>query len=209
MVISVYSAVERKYILFIVVMILLYSIKFQNFLIMLPMIFYSIFNIRYKGISFKTAFVMIMIISFVIIVSYPISIPLINNYRMAMYIEDGGNATDNINMISGISDFMITGLSSGFYFLLKPFPWESSSFLQLFQSLENIFIFVFMVKVTKKAFKYDPKQVIFWVLFLILSMSIYGLVVFNFGTSARYRYPFIVIYIIFINYTCKKVSYEK
>ncbi|MCD9557573.1 hypothetical protein GRJ22_14200 [Photobacterium carnosum] len=209
MIVGAYSAVERKYVLFIVVMILLYSIKFQNFLIMLPMVFYSIFNIRYKGISFKVAFVIVIIIYSVLIISYPISVPLINKYRMAMYIEDGGSATDNIKMISGIYDFIITGFSSGFYFLLKPFPWESNSFLQIFQSIENIVIVIFMIKITITSFKYDPKQVIFWVFFLMLSMSIYGLVVFNFGTAARYRYPFIVIYAIFLEYTCKKVRHEK
>lgn len=209
MVVGVYSAVEKKYLLFSIVMMLLYLIKFQNFLIMLPVILYPIFNIRNKGISIKGALSIVLISYLVLIISYPITIPLINHYRLAMYIEDGGCVTDKIKMIGSISELIFIGLTSGLYFLIKPYPWESQSFLQIFQSVENICVFLFAFVSTLKLLKIDSKQVIFWVLFLLLAMSIYGLVVFNFGTAARYRYPFIVVYIIFMDYTCRMREYER
>ena len=42
----------------------------------------------------------------------------------------------------------------------------------------------------------------FWVLFLAASMTIYGLVVANYGTAVRYRYPFIVVYVLFVCADC-------
>jgi hypothetical protein len=86
--------------------------------------------------------------------------------------------------------------------LLKPFPWEATNAVQLIQSIENIFIVVLIVWVLKKKVLtlIIKRKLVFLNLLLILSMTIYGLVTFNFGTAARFRFPFIVVYLVYYLY---------
>ena len=46
----------------------------------------------------------------------------------------------------------------------------------------------------------DKKIALKWLVYLIAAFSIYGLVVFNFGTAVRYKFPFILIVIIGMAY---------
>ena len=93
-------------------------------------------------------------------------------------------------------------LKSFVHMLLKPFPWEATNAVQLIQSIENIFIVVLIVWVLKKKVLtlIIKRKLVFLNLLLILSMTIYGLVTFNFGTAARFRFPFIVVYLVFYFY---------
>ena len=118
-----------------------------------------------------------------------------------MFIEDGG-ARDNINLINGVGDFIIQGLTSGIYFLSKPFIWEAQGLLPLIQSFENVIILFILYLITRQAWKKSLDKLAFWLLFLAFSMSIYGLVVFNYGTAVRYRYPFVMIYVLFVCADC-------
>jgi hypothetical protein len=104
-------------------------------------------------------------------------------------------------------------LKSFFYMLLKPFPWEATNLVQLIQSVENIFILALLVWVLRKKVLTHiiRRKLIFLNILLILSMTIYGLVTFNFGTAARFRFPFIVVYLIFYFYLLridKIISHE-
>ncbi|WP_288776244.1 hypothetical protein, partial [uncultured Psychrobacter sp.] len=181
----------------------LYMFKFQNFFILIPIILiYFLFKVSKNGMSPIKAFLILLISSISIIIAAPQTIPLINYFRGAMYVEDGGDPKD-IELISGIGDLIQEGITSGLYFLLKPFLWESSSLFVLIQSLENLGILLITFLITKRAFTTKPDKLIFWLLFLIFSMSVYGLVVFNYGTAARYRYPFIMIYILFVCADCE------
>jgi len=84
--------------------------------------------------------------------------------------------------------------------MLKPFPWEASSFLQLIQSLENILIAIFLIFIYFKAYRIDHSIAMKWAIFLFFSFSIYGLVVYNFGTAARYKFPFYIIIVVGLAY---------
>ena len=196
-----FFAITRGYLLYSLILATpLFFIKFQNYFIQIIFIItYYLFAVRKNGISAKNSILVFAGLWLALIAIAPIAIPEINHYRAAMYVEDGGDAND-IKLISGISDFIITGLISGFYFLVKPLPWEARNILQLIQSLENIFVLWFATWVTIKCLKHDKKRALFWILFLLASSLIYGLVVFNYGTAARYRFPFFVIYILFITY---------
>jgi hypothetical protein len=93
-------------------------------------------------------------------------------------------------------------LKSFVYMILKPFPWEVTNLVQLIQSVENIFIIALIVWIVKKKI-FMPiikGKLLFLNILLVLSMTIYGLVTFNFGTAARFRFPFIVIYLVFYLY---------
>jgi len=180
----------------------IYLIKFQNFYILGPIVLlYFIFNVAKKGMGLTKALTIGVISLAGLLISAPIAIPLVNKFRVAMFIEDGGSQGD-ISLISGIGEFITKGLTSGIYFLFKPFIWEASNALQLIQSLENTLILIVLFLITRQAWKNRPDKLAFWLLFLAFSMSIYGLVVFNYGTAVRYRYPFVVIYVLFVCADC-------
>ena len=180
----------------------IYMIKFQNFFILGPIVLmYFLLNVSKKGMGLTKALVIGVISLTGLLISAPIAIPLVNKFRAAMFVEDGGNRND-INLISGAGEFVIEGLTSGVYFLSKPFIWEATGFLPLIQSFENSILLVILFLITRQAWKKSPDKLAFWLLFLAFSMSIYGLVVFNYGTAVRYRYPFIMIYVLFVCADC-------
>lgn len=180
----------------------LYMIKFQNFFILAPIILlYFLFNVSEKGMKLGKAFNIGLVSLIGLLASAPIALPIINTFRVAMFIEDGGER-ENVQLINGVLDFIIQGLSSGIYFLSKPFIWEAQGLLPLIQSFENTVILIFLFMITKQAWKNSPDRLAFWLLYLALSMSVYGLVVFNYGTAVRYRYPLVMIYVLFVCADC-------
>jgi hypothetical protein len=180
----------------------LYLIKFQNFYIIGPVVLlYFIFNVAKKGMGMGKAFSIGIIGLITLLISAPVAIPIVNKFRVAMFVEDGGDPED-IELIAGAGDFVFQGLTSGFYFLSKPLPWEAASALQLIQSVENVFVLAILFLVTRQAWKKRPDKLAFWLLFMALGMSVYGLVVANYGTAVRYRYAFVVIYILFACADC-------
>lgn len=202
MTLTVVYARESKLFKSIVFLVPIYLIKFQNFFILGPIVLlYFIFNVAKKGMGLTKA-LMIGAISLVgLLLSAPIAIPLVNKFRVALFVEDGGNK-DDISLINGASDFVFQGLTSALYFLAKPLPWEAGGALQLVQSVENLAVLFVLFLITRQAWKLRPDKLAFWLLFLAFSMSIYGLVVFNYGTAVRYRYPFVIIYVIFVCADC-------
>lgn len=180
----------------------IYLIKFQNFYIVGPIVLlYFIFNVANKGMGLTKALIIGVISLVALLLSAPIAIPIVNKFRVAMFVEDGGDR-DDISLITGAGDFVYQGLTSGFYFLSKPLPWEASSALQLVQSLENLMVLGILFLITRQAWKKRPDKLAFWLLFMALAMSVYGLVVANYGTAVRYRYPFVVIYVLFVCADC-------
>ena len=89
--------------------------------------------------------------------------------------------------------------------LLKPLIWEVVNPFQLIQSLENIVIFGMIIWINfKKIVNHQIKQkILFLNCLLFVSTAINGLVVFNFGSAVRYKFPFIVIYFIYFFYLLK------
>lgn len=202
MLLAAYFAIKRNILLVLFWLLPLVFLKFQNFFIMLPLLFFALFNIGSKGMSPKRGFIILALGGIALILSFPVAKPLINLYRMAMYREDGGQNLSEVPVIETIGDFLALGLTSGLYFFIKPLPWESTKALQLIQSFENLMIMAIVIKLTIKAWYLNVRKLIFWLVLFIGSLSIYGLVVFNYGTAARYRFPFILIYVIFVCYTC-------
>lgn len=202
MILAVVYARESKAFKSILCMVPIYFIKFQNFYIVGPVVLlYFLFNVAKKGMGLTKALIIGVIGLVSLLASAPIALPLVNRFRVAMFVEDGGDP-NNIKLISGAGDFVIQGLTSGFYFLSKPLPWEASSALQLIQSFENLAVLAILFLITRQAWRKSPDKLAFWLLFLALSMSVYGLVVANYGTAVRYRYAFVVMYVLFVCADC-------
>ena len=126
-------------------------------------------------------------------------IEILDYSRFNMFIEDGGYSGSYVHMKT-IEDFIIIALQSAPYFLMKPLPWEADSLLQFVQSFENIFIFIFLGYMFFRTSRFDNQIALKWFVYLIVALSIYGLVVFNFGTAVRYKFPFIVIVMVGMAY---------
>ncbi|WP_227687999.1 hypothetical protein [Psychrobacter immobilis] len=203
MVLAIVYARESKIFRSIICIVPLYLIKFQNFYIVGPVVLlYFIFNVAKKGMSLIKALIISVIGFLSLLAAAPIALPLVNKFRVSMFVEDGGNPND-IELISGVSDFVFQGLTSGFYFLSKPLPWEAASALQFIQSFENLFVLGILFLITRQAWRKSPDRLAFWLLFMGLAMSVYGLVVANYGTAVRYRYAFVVMYVLFVCADCK------
>ncbi len=202
MILAVVYARESKIFKSMLCLIPIYLIKFQNFYIVGPIVLlYVVFNVAKKGMGPTKALIIGIIGLTSLLVSAPVALPLVNKFRVAMFVEDGGNPED-IELIVGAGDFVFQGLTSGFYFLSKPLPWEATSALQLIQSLENVFVLGILFLITRQAWRKSLDRLAFWLLFLALSMSVYGLVVANYGTAVRYRYAFVIMYVLFVCADC-------
>ena len=202
MVVAVQWAREGRWLILWFPLGLLFIIKFQNFFILAPLLLaYTWFGIRYTGISLGKGFLTLSsgIASF--LAAAPIALPLVNHFRAAMFVEDGGGR-GQVALINGPGEFLSEGITSGLYFLLKPFPWEAASALQLIQSVENLVVAILLILIARVAWRRAPRKLVFWLLFMVFALSIYGLVVFNYGTAARYRYPFIVVFVLFVCSDC-------
>ena len=204
--------VEEKRLTAFILALPLAIIKIQNFLILvLAYIVYLFLRKR----SFQRY--LIFFGGGLLVILFGNHIPLINvfferidYYRWNLIAENFGY---NWNFMGGydyqpfVSGFSIIPLviKSFVYMLLKPFPWEVTNLVQLIQSVENIFIIALIVWIVKKKI-FMPiikGKLLFLNILLVLSMTIYGLVTFNFGTAARFRFPFIVIYLVFYFYLLK------
>ena len=198
MIVPVILFLENRRLLALIVSSPLFFIKFQNFFLIL--IFFVVHLYFSRGSIFYRYRYMFLIIVVGGLVPFIMEIiKLLDFYRWALFYEDGGFLRDYVP-IETFSEFVVVALQSAPYFLMKPFPWESSNFLQLIQSVENIFIFTVLAFMFLKASSIDKKIAIKWLAYLIAAFSIYGLVVFNFGTAVRYKFPFILIVIIGMAY---------
>ncbi|QIR06484.1 hypothetical protein [Salinivibrio costicola] len=206
MAVSIIFMMEKRILLLTLCLIVLLFIKPQNALLVLLVCFlYFVLNISQEGISFKkSAFV--FIVCFCLLVSlFPLLAEPINYYRQAMYTEDGG--LGNVEVINGIGQFVVSYFEGFLKFLFMPTPLSADSFLQLLQSFENITVFFILAFLYINAIKNNALRPYtnFWLLVLVLFCGIYGIVVFNFGTAARYRFPFIIITVLGMCYQRKLI----
>ncbi|MEO5370965.1 MAG: hypothetical protein H7833_12920 [Magnetococcus sp. DMHC-1] len=198
MVVGVYFFLKKRYVLAFISHSILMIIKFQNFLIfctaaMLFILTSPRVSILYRGV----------IILFVMLGAYYFSdfltVNEINRYRRWMYFENHGGTTDGYIPVKDYFDVTVIGLMSAPFMIMRPFPWEAENLFQLFQSFENIFIdYLIFIAIRQSLINKNIRSSMWFVnLYFFVGMSIYGLVTDNFGTAARYKYPFVTFYLVF------------
>lgn len=198
MIVSIIFYIEKRMLLALIVSLPLAIIKFQNFfLIIVFFVIHSYFTrgsviYRYRHILFLT--ILAGLTPFILTI-----IELLDFYRRALFIEDGGLYSSYVH-IKTFGEFFIAALQASPYFLMKPLPWEADSFLQSIQSIENLLILMFLVFIFLKVSKVNKMIALKWLLYLIAAFSIYGLVIFNYGTAVRYKFPFVLIIVIGMAY---------
>jgi hypothetical protein len=120
----------------------------------------------------------------------------LNKYRASFYAEDGG--VGQVELLTAGVSLPIELLLSAWFFLVKPFPWAAGGAFQAIQSLENLtvcwIVFLYWMRQAKKSMEVDFVNL---KIFVVASLAIYGVVVFNYGTAARYRFPFVLIFVLF------------
>jgi len=188
-------------------------LKFQNYL-MVVVALILFFYLRRKNIGKY-----IILGSFILISAFiPDKIPivkqafeLIERWRLALFYDQymydwkyiAEMNIDALYQPLGTGFFLLYQIAiSFFYMLLKPLIWEVDNPFQLIQSLENLVIFAMIIWINlKKVFNEKIKQkILFLNCLLFISMTINGLVVFNFGSAVRYKFTFIVIYFVYVFY---------
>ena len=193
--------------------ILVYSplliIKAQNFILMLILWLLYILLMKNEPINSKKTIITLLLVFLLSLITLllvaPYFLETFNYYRAAMFRENDGDL-DNYIPIHNIKDFLILGFKNSFYFLLKPFIFEADNKFQIMQAFLNMTIFVFLIAYTLKSYFKNKFKTLFWFSFLMFSMSIYGLVVSNYGTAARYRFPFIIVYILALHIETKQIN---
>lgn len=191
MILSVILFLENRRLFALLVALPLAIIKTQNFFLII--VFYVVHLYFSRGsLFYRYRHLLIILIIAGIVPSIPSIIELLDFYRRALFIEDGGLYKDYVHIVT-FRDFAILALQSVPYFLMKPLPSEASNFFQFVQSIENIFIFIFLVFIFLKTSRVDKNIAIKWLVYIVAVFSIYGLVVFNFGTAVRYKFPFVAI----------------
>ncbi len=198
MIVSAILFVDKKYFRSIIVSSPLYFLKFQNFFLMI--IFFSIFLIfEKKSFFYKFRYFLISLFALCFIYYLDNYLFALNRYRIGFFVENGGNA-NLYKSIDGLLSLFVNSLISFPYFLMKPFPWQTENSFQLIQSFENILILLFLIIFTFKAYSKDKFITNKWLFFFIISLATYGLVVFNFGTAARYKFSLVLFYVIGLSY---------
>jgi hypothetical protein len=198
MIFPVILFLENRRLLALIVSSPLFFIKFQNFFLILVFFVVHLYFSR-GSIFYRYRYIFLIVVVGVLTPFIMEIIKLLDFYRWALFYEDGGLLSEYVP-INTFSEFIVIALQSAPYFLMKPFPWEASNFLQLIQSIENIFIFAVLAFMFLKASSIDKKIATKWLVYITAAFSIYGLVVFNFGTAVRYKFPFILIVVIGMAY---------
>ncbi|EGU36726.1 hypothetical protein VII00023_01210 [Vibrio ichthyoenteri ATCC 700023] len=203
MIVSFVYFIERKYLLAFSFSSILIFIKFQN-LILISIVFAMYFY--FFCLPLRRQIALLVVLPIIYFILYSNFIGDINYYRAVMYFEDGG--VRGVDAISGPFNFVFELIAGSVYFLLKPLPGEASNLFQLIQSLEGIFLFVVILYLLFSALILEKRTrvFLFWMAYIIITLGVYSLVVFNFGTAARYKFPFVLVFVVFICFDLKKME---
>ena len=107
------------------------------------------------------------------------------------------------------SKFYIFIIPTIFDFAFAPLIWESANVFQYLQSFENIFVNLLFILLLYQLFKYNRIKTIFWLVAICFAYGLYGMLIFNFGTLSRFRFPFIVTFIFIISSEINKFKFNK
>lgn len=198
MVIATIQFLDRKWTNTLIFILPLYFLKPQNAMIMV--LFFGVYLTLTRDYFLSDMkFILITIVTLCIIPLLPLIIERLDALRLILFLQDGGDIEAYIS-ITSLKTFMLNAPVAGPYFLLKPLPMEATGILQQVQSAENILVTLMIIILLYLASLTQKNIALKWALFLIISMSIYGLVVSNYGASVRYKFPFIMVFVVGIYY---------
>jgi hypothetical protein len=207
MVLSFVAFLRGGFLLSVLLQLPLIVLKFQNIAIYgLSLLLYVLLSILFPSISRRRvppgwAYVLLGVVALAAPVAFRIGLPWLNFYRHWMWAEDTGIwvAPFAGTQIQGLGGLVAETLKSIPYFLLKPLPWQAENPFQLIQSAENLLIAGLVVFLVWRAYRrraHSPAMD-FLLLYFIVSLAVYGLVIWNFGTAVRYKFPYVALFLTF------------
>lgn len=123
----------------------------------------------------------------------------LNKHRRSFYAEDGGIGSPPL--LTADLSLPFSFLNGALGFLLNPLPWAAGMGFQFIQSLENIFMLgLCVVWWRRKPLPHHTNNFVALKVFMVASFVLYGIVIFNYGTAARYRFPFVLLFILFADH---------
>lgn len=207
---------KKKYIFCLFCMGLTFLIK--PYLAMLFLIIYLIkISLIMKP---KLEYVIYFFLSiFLIIFIYDDSfISLLNRINLFIYnfnLEGSGYSTEAKNYTKNLLKFDLSSfiyiIKSIVLYFFKPLIYEIKNLPQLFQSLENIFVFLTLIYYLEKLYRKDIIKTCYIILSIFIVSFPYAIIVSNVGTLSRYRFTILIIFlfIIFIELNQFKKKNEK
>lgn len=215
MVFYIYNFLEKRYLFSILFIVVLFLIKFQNafILITLSTLYLIIFQKKFR----------LFLVSFIILFSYINSNKISNYYnkiestKYALFVQNiiqshPGDVIKQNQLINEIPDYnagksiikfnLLEIMKTPFYFMFMPKPSEIKNLFHYFQFIENLIMVLFLLAIIYFSFKSNKNKTFFWIFGLLFSFYLYGIVSYNIGTVARYRFPFIVFFIFTFYYDC-------
>jgi hypothetical protein len=162
-------------------------LKLQNFLVMA-----TYFCLRAVSGSFTGRRHSVIVVAYFLcfFVSLLMVSDEVDRIRRALFLEDGGDVDEYVAISSALTLAQHLAISP-IKFLLEPTVVQATNFFQLIQSVENIVVIAVLFLLFRKAFSVDREVSLQILAFLVAGLALYGLVVFNFGTGVRYKFPFI------------------
>ncbi len=199
---GVYYILSHRYLVGFFILSLLALIKFQNLLIIvLAAILVTIFSKKIRPKYFLFSGVIFGIVFYQFIDYF--SLEKINYYSGVFYRENKEDMVEVFMSYTSYWDLFSSAFSKAIYFFFRPLPWIESGTFQWMQFLENMMIFFIFcyIWVKNSSLKlWKVQEVKFLNLMLIIAFVIYGLVMYNSGTAARYKFPFVGVYVVFSLY---------
>lgn len=211
MFLGIYYLLVKRYLLASIVLSILFLVKLQNLVIILGALFLSfLLSRQFNIIKRLAAFFLIVLFFSVYDDGYTLS--KINYYSWKFYLENIKDINESFIPYSSYLDISFKSFIKGVYFYFRPLPWFENNLFQLIQFMENLIISIIIIAIWFKNYSLNLwrlYEIKFLNIFLILGIVLYGLVVYNSGTAARYKFPFIGVYVVFSFWYIYKVKFEK
>lgn len=191
------SLINKHYFFLLVNCLILFAIKTQNLILLLPVIFcyWMFFQSKFKLIDY---IFILSLSSFIFFIYFDAIILKLDFYRVVLH-EESGLLFHSIERIPlDLINFILFWFKKGIYFLFSPTPDQITNLFRLIQFFENIAIFLIIIYFTTYAYKIDPKKTLFWSIAVFSCLAIYGIVAHNPGSISRWRFPFLVSYLLII-----------
>ena len=220
---TIYSAFEKNFFTLILFMSTLYLIKVQNFYLLL-LILTSIYILNFKFIKKHVVIFLITSSTLFLYIFGESLLEYINHHSYVFYVAEVASALAEANPggaakmaaamvkanpteltvgvdarfihLDGYFDLIYGLISGAINFYFAPIISVNLNSFELIQSLENIFVSIFLIYFVKQNLILDKYKTFYWILLIFGCFAIYGSIAINPGTIARWRFPFIIIFII-------------
>ena len=118
----------------------------------------------------------------------------INFFRIGLYFDNGIVPLD-VPVISGKYEFILIIFKNLINCFFIPSLDEANNLMRTLQFYENVIIFIFILLIFIIYLKKNPLITIFWLFFLMVTVSFFSVMVENPGTFVRYKFSVIMFFV--------------